>query len=101
MIVQLERARRLVGGTHGTHWRSLLRAGVATAVIVTAIPADAAWFIEPRAIAVPLPDLDPAAIKLKRLSLKRKNAADARSSERENLSSMSVCQGRSAVIRSY
>src|SRR5882762_10380888 len=80
MIVQLEHARRLVGGTHGTHWRSLLRAGVATAVIVTAMPADAAWFIEPRAIAVPLPDLDPAAIKLQRLSLKRKNAADAATS---------------------
>jgi lipoprotein-anchoring transpeptidase ErfK/SrfK len=58
-------------------WRNLLRAGVATAVIGTAMPADAAWFFEPRAIAVPVPDLEPAAIKLQRQSSKRKNAVDA------------------------
>src|SRR3984893_8964847 len=56
-------------------WRSLLRAGIATAVIVTAMPADAAWCVEPQAVATPLPD--PAAIKIKRQSSKRKNAADA------------------------
>jgi lipoprotein-anchoring transpeptidase ErfK/SrfK len=77
-IVQLEITGRLVRGTHGVRWRRLLRAGVATAVIGTAMPADAAWFYEPRAIAVPDPDL--AAIKIKRQSSKRKNAADAAAS---------------------
>src|ERR1700736_1407304 len=56
-------------------WRSLLRASIATAVIVTAVPADAEWFFEPRAVASPVPD--PAAIKIKRQWSKRKNAADA------------------------
>src|SRR5436190_1872884 len=41
------------------------------------MPADAAWYFEPRAVAVPLPDLDAAAIKIKRQSSKRKSAADA------------------------
>jgi lipoprotein-anchoring transpeptidase ErfK/SrfK len=75
VIVQLEITERLVGGSHGMRWRSLLRAGIATAVIVTAMPADAAWFFEPQAVATPLPD--PAAIRIKRQSSKRKNAADA------------------------
>jgi lipoprotein-anchoring transpeptidase ErfK/SrfK len=73
--VQLEITERLVRGTLGMRWRSLLRASIATAVIVTAMPADAAWFFEPRAVASPVPD--PAAIKIKRQSSKRKNAADA------------------------
>jgi len=61
-------------------WRSLLHSGIATAVIVTAMPADAAWFLEPRAIAVPLADFDAVAIKIKRQSSKRKNATDAAAS---------------------
>jgi L,D-transpeptidase catalytic domain len=74
-IVQFEIIGRLVRGTHGTHWRSLLRAGVATAVLLTAIPADAAWFFDRQPIAQPLPD--PIGIQVKRQSSKRKNAADA------------------------
>jgi len=56
-------------------WRSLLRAGIATAVVLTAIPADARWFYDRQPIAQPLPD--PIAIQVKRQSSKRKNAADA------------------------
>jgi lipoprotein-anchoring transpeptidase ErfK/SrfK len=82
-IVQLEITGRLVRGTHGMRWRNLLRTGIATAVIVTAMPADAAWFLEPRAIAVPIPD--PAAIKIKHQSSKRKNAADAAASLKSKL----------------
>jgi len=62
--VQPEITGRLVREMHGVRWRSLLRAGIATAVIVTAMPADAAWFFEPQAVATPLPD--PAAIRIKR-----------------------------------
>jgi hypothetical protein len=58
-----------------SHWRSLLRAGIATAVTLTAIPADAAWFFDRQSIAQPLPD--PIAIQVRRPSSKRQNAADA------------------------
>src|SRR5882757_9702460 len=56
-------------------WRDLLRAGVARAAIVTAMPAEAAWFFEPRAVVSPAPDLLP--VQIKRQSAKRKNAAEA------------------------
>src|SRR5262245_53374193 len=59
-------------------WRSLLRAGITTAVITTTMPADAAWFFDRQPIAQPL--LDPMEIKFKRQASKRKNAADAAAS---------------------
>jgi lipoprotein-anchoring transpeptidase ErfK/SrfK len=71
-IVQFETTGRVV---RGTHWRGLLRAGIATAAIATAMPADAAWFFDRQPIAQPL--LDPMTIQVKRQSNKRKNAADA------------------------
>jgi hypothetical protein len=58
-----------------SHWRSLLRAGIATAVILTAMPAEARWFFDRQPIAQPLPD--PIGFPVKRQSSKRKNAADA------------------------
>jgi len=73
--VYLENTGRLVRGKHESHWRSLLRAGIATAVTLTAIPADAAWFFDRQSIAQPLPD--PIAIQVRRPSSKRQNAADA------------------------
>src|ERR1700709_2744907 len=63
-IVQFEITGRIMRGTHGTQWRGLLRAGIATAVIGTAIPADAAWFLDRQPIAQPLPD--PIGIQVKR-----------------------------------
>jgi hypothetical protein len=74
-IVQFEMTGRLVRGTLAVRWRSLLRAGIATAVILTAMPADARWFFDRQPIAQPLPD--PIAIPIKRQATKRKNAADA------------------------
>jgi L,D-transpeptidase-like protein len=56
-------------------WRGLLRAGIATAAVLTAMPADARWFFDRQPIAQPLPD--PIAIQPNRQSSKRKNAADA------------------------
>jgi hypothetical protein len=60
---------------HAMSWRSLLRAGVATAAILTAMPADARWFFDRQPIAQPLPD--PIAMPVNRQSSKRKNTADA------------------------
>jgi hypothetical protein len=60
---------------HESHWRSLLRAGIATAAILTAMPAEARWFFDRQPIAQPLPD--PIGFPVKRQSSKRKNAADA------------------------
>src|SRR5438046_908178 len=60
---------------HGMGGRCLLGASIAAAVIVTAMPADAAWFLDRQPIAQPLPD--PMAMQVKRQSSKRKNAADA------------------------
>jgi lipoprotein-anchoring transpeptidase ErfK/SrfK len=75
IFVQRDRTERSARAPLGMPWRDLLRAGVATAAIVTAMPADAAWFFEPRAVVSPVPDLLP--IQIKRQSAKRKNAAEA------------------------
>jgi len=75
IVLQLGLGGGVSGGT--AHWRALLRAGVATAVIAVAAPAEARWFFEPQQVARPA--LEPSPIPAtRRVSSKRKNAADAK-----------------------
>jgi lipoprotein-anchoring transpeptidase ErfK/SrfK len=73
--VQLGCAERIACRTDKARWRVLLNAGIATAVIAVAAPAQAAWFNEPQTVAKPLPD--PTAIKIRHRASKRQKAANA------------------------
>jgi lipoprotein-anchoring transpeptidase ErfK/SrfK len=76
ILLRFGLAGRFVHGIDGVNWRALLGAGIATAALAVAAPAEANWFYEPQTIAAPLPDA--RALAAKRLSAKRKNAAEAR-----------------------
>jgi len=75
ILVQRECTEWLARATREIRWRNLLLAGVSTAFVLSAVPAKAAWFFEPRPVWSPAPD--PYALQFRRKATKRKNAAEA------------------------